>query len=319
MPRLASWTPDLISLDLLLSVVELGSVGKAAAAHGMSQPSASARLRRLERQLGVPVLVRSTRGSTLTPAGEAVVVWAAAVVDGAHALTDGVQSLRDSAGARLRVAASLTVAEYLMTPWLLTLRRTHPDVEVTATVSNSRAVCDAVRHGDADLGFIEAPDVPDGFSHTRVGSDRLALVASPDLADGLGSAELDPAALARLPLLLRERGSGTRETFLRAWADALGHEPDLHHAVELGSTTTILATARAGGGIGVVSSRAVAGELAGLALREVHVRGLRAERPLTAVWLGRQPTGLARQLVELARAHAGAPGASVGASDPSRA
>jgi DNA-binding transcriptional LysR family regulator len=301
-PRLAPWTPDLISLDLLLSVVELGSVGKAATAHGMTQPSASARLRRLERQLGVPVLVRSAQGSTLTPAGEAVVVWAAAVVDGAHALVDGVQTLREGVGARLRVAASLTVAEYLMTPWLLGLRRAHPDVEVTATVSNSRTVCDVVRAGGADLGFIEAPQVPAGFSHARVGNDRLALVASPDLVDGLGTDEIDAERLTELPLLLREHGSGTRDTFLRAWADALGREPELVHAVELGSTTTILATARAGGGIGVVSSRAVSGELASHALSVLHVHGLQATRPLTAVWLGRQPTELARELVELAGA-----------------
>jgi DNA-binding transcriptional LysR family regulator len=69
---LPTWTPDLPALDLLLSVAELGSVGKAAAAHGISQPSASARLSRLERQLGVAVLVRGSHGSTLSPAGQAV-------------------------------------------------------------------------------------------------------------------------------------------------------------------------------------------------------------------------------------------------------
>lgn len=179
MPRLASWTPDLVTLDLLLSVAELGSVGKAATAHGMTQPSASARLRRLERQVGAPVLVRSTQGSTLTPAGQAVVVWAEAVVDSAHALTDGIQSLRSGADARLRVAASLTVAEYLLPTWLLTLRGTHPDVEVTATVANSRAVAEAVRAGTVDVGFVESPQVPTGFGHVQVAADRLVLAASP--------------------------------------------------------------------------------------------------------------------------------------------
>jgi DNA-binding transcriptional LysR family regulator len=304
---LPTWTPDLPTLDLLLSVAELGSVGKAAAAHGISQPSASARLSRLERQLGVPVLVRGARGSTLTPVGEAVVAWAAGVVDAARALTDGVAAVREAADARLRVAASLTVAEYLMPPWLLALRRVHPDVEVAATVANSHEVCEQVRDGRADLGFIESPDVPPGFGTCEVGRDRLALVvaAGYPLA-ARASSGLLPRDLASLPLLLREPGSGTRDTFLRALGRALGHPPGsppaLPHAVELGSTSTIVATARAGGGVGVVSARAVAGDLASGTLVEVPVHELHAERPLTALWLGSRPSPLAHELVQLAAA-----------------
>lgn len=300
---LPPWTPDLPALDLLLSVAELGSVGRAAAAHGISQPSASARLSRLERRLGVPVLVRGSRGSSLTPAGEAVLAWAAGVVDAAHALTDGVRSLREAAGARLRVAASLTVAEYLMPPWLLSLRRLHPDVEVAATVANSHEVCARVRAGRADLGFVEGPEVPDGFSSRLVGEDRLVLVvaAGYPLA-GRATEGLRARDLPTLPLLVREPGSGTRETFLQALREAHGGaEVSLPHAVELGSTSTIVATARAGGGVGVVSARAVTGDLAAGVLVEVPVRDLRTRRPLTALWLGARPTPLAAELVNLAR------------------
>jgi DNA-binding transcriptional LysR family regulator len=195
----------------------------------------------------------------------------------------------------------LTIAEYLMPPWLLALRRSHPEAEVTARVANSHRVCESVRAGEVDLGFIEAPDVPAGFGTSRVGTDRLVLVASPELVQELGIDEIDPDRLRALPLLLREHGSGTRDTFLQALAETLGDEPKLSHATELGSTTTILATARAGGGIGVVSSRAVAGELAGRALREIRVHGLRPERPLTALWMGSRPPGLARELLTLAQ------------------
>ncbi|MGN6131219.1 MAG: LysR family transcriptional regulator [Nocardioidaceae bacterium] len=300
---LPSWTPDLAALDLLLSVAELGSVGKAAAAHGISQPSASSRLSRLERQLGVPVLVRGSRGTSLTPAGEAVLTWAAGVVDAARSLTDGVGALRGIADARLRVAASLTVAEYCMPPWLLTLRRMHPEAEVAVTVANSHGVCEAVRAGLADLGFVESPDVPADFTARRVGVDRLAFVVAAGYPLTARAADgLRPRDVPDLPLLVREPGSGTRDTLLHGLAAAFGGEaPQLPHAVELGSTATILATARAGGGVGVVSHRAVAAEVASGALVEVPVAGLDVGRPLTALWLGRRPTGLATRLLELAR------------------
>lgn len=305
---LPSWTPELASLDLLLSVAELGSVGRAAAAHGISQPSASARLARLERRLGVPLLVRSARGSTLTPAGEAVAGWARGVVDAARALADGVLALRDVRGARLRVAASLTVAEYLMPPWLLDLQRRHPGLEVAASVANSQQVCVAVRDGRADLGFVETPDAPAGLSARRIGADRLAVVVAADypLAARPGR-RLRPVDLLDLPLLLREPGSGTRDTFLRALAGALGGGPPLPHAIELGSTTTILATARAGGGVAVLSARAAAADVAAGALVVLDVPGLAMERPLHAVWLGARPSALAAELIELATAPAPLP------------
>jgi DNA-binding transcriptional LysR family regulator len=297
------WTPELGALDLLISVAELGSVGKAATAHGISQPSASARLTHLERRLGVPLLVRSTRGSRLTPAGEAVVTWARDVVAAARVLTDGVDSLRADRHARLRVAASLTIAEYLMPGWLLRLRARHGELDIAATVANSRDVCERVRTGQADLGFIEAPAAPADLSAVRVGTDRVALVVAADYPLAARASGLRAQDLLDAPLLLREPGSGTRDTFLQALGTALGvRTPALPHATELGSTTTIVATVRAGGGVGVVSARAVAAEVAAGSMVELAVAELSLERPLRAVWQGSQPSGLAGELVAIASA-----------------
>jgi DNA-binding transcriptional LysR family regulator len=300
---LPSWISDLPALDLLLSVAETGSVGRAAQRHGISQPSASARIARLERRLGVPLLVRSRRGSLLTPAGQAVAVWTQQVVGAAHTLADGVLTLRADRQARLRVAASLTVAEYMLPAWLLSLRRTHPEPEISAEVSNSHGVCEMVRSGAADVGFVESPDIPADLSRRRVGEDRVALVVSAGYPLASRAAtELPVADILEQPLLLREPGSGTRDTFLGGLERLLGRQPALPHATSLGSTTTILATARAGGGIGVVSARATAGPVAAGELAELRVRGLTLTRPLHAVWLGSAPSALAADLIALTRA-----------------
>lgn len=73
---LSARVSDLMPFDLLLSVARLGSLGRAAEAHGISQPAASSRLRRLERQLGLVLIERSARGSRLTPQGVLVAGWA---------------------------------------------------------------------------------------------------------------------------------------------------------------------------------------------------------------------------------------------------
>jgi len=297
---LPHWMADLATLDLLVSVGELGSVGQAAQEHRISQPSASARLVRLERQFGVELLVRSSRGTTLTPAGEAVVTWAHGIVEAANALADGVSSLRAGQQARLRVAASLTVAEYLLPGWLLTLRRRHPDVEISASVINSAEVSATVRAGRVDLGFVETPDVPSDLSRQVIGDDRLALVVAaryPLAARAHGG--LRAADLLEQPLVLREVGSGTRTTFLHALHRALGAAPSLPHATDLGSTTTILATVRAGGGVGVVSARAAARPVEAGELVELRVDGLDLHRSLHALWQGRRPGPLAAELLAI--------------------
>jgi DNA-binding transcriptional LysR family regulator len=170
---------DLVPFDLLLSVARLGSLGQAAAEHGISQPAASTRIRRLERQLGVPLIERSPRGSHLTPDGELVAGWAQAAVDAAADLDAGVTSLRARSDAVLRVSASMTVAEYLLPGWLTLLRARDPATAVALTAGNSAEVAAAVLDGDADLGFVEGPDLTPGLASQEVGADRLTVVVPP--------------------------------------------------------------------------------------------------------------------------------------------
>ena len=78
--------PELASLDLFVSVIELGSVSQAAAAHGVTQPSASSRIKHLERQLGMQLLDRGPGGSRPTDAGVVVAGWAEGILRAAHEL-----------------------------------------------------------------------------------------------------------------------------------------------------------------------------------------------------------------------------------------
>ena len=298
-------TPDLDALDLLLSVAESSSIGRAALAHGISQPSASAKLARLERTLGVALLARSPRGTSLTPAGEAVAAWARTVVDAAQSLTDAVGVLRQQRRARLRVAASLTVAEYLLPGWLLILRRRHPDLNIAVTVENSRKVTELVRAGRVDIGFVETPLAPSDLRSEVVGTDELALVVAPGYPLA-ASRRIRPIDLLEHPLLLRERGSGTRVTFVDALTTALRRSVDeLPTATELGSTTMIVTAARSGGGIGVVSERAVADDVAEGTLARLTVPGLALHRALRAVWMDARPSAPALELLTLARSSSG--------------
>lgn len=115
----SSRVPDLDSLALLLEIAVAGSLGRAAAAHGLSQPAVSARLQTMEALVGVPLVDRSPRGSSLTAAGVLVAGWAREVLAAAEVLDAGITSLRTDQDQHLRVAASMTVAEHLLPRWLV--------------------------------------------------------------------------------------------------------------------------------------------------------------------------------------------------------
>lgn len=290
---------DLTGFDLLLSVARLGSVGRAAAAHHISQPAASARLRELERRLGLTLLHRSPRGSTLTETGALVADWARAAVDAADALATGVAALRTTRESRLAVAASQTVAEYLLPPWLVALRSGHPGLSVTLRAANSADVAAAVHAGEVGLGFVEGPGVPAGLHAETVATDRLAVVVAPGHPWSKRRRGVTPAELAETPLVSREAGSGTRRAFEEALLPLVAAAPLL----ELSSTTAIKHAVAAGSGAAVLSSLAVTAELAAGILVAVPT-AMPLQRQLRAIWpAGEQLSGPARDLYAIARRH----------------
>ena len=297
---LPSRVSDLAAFDLLLSVARLGSVGAAARTHRISQPAASARLSSLERRVGVALLQRTPRGSRLTAEGALVADWANTAIDAAAALEAGITSLRRTSGSKLAVAGSLTVAEYMLPHWLAALHELHPQTAVALTTGNSDDVATAVLAGKAELGFVEGPDVPAGLQTRTVARDTLTVVVAPEHPWARRRSGIDSQELATTPLVSRERGSGTRRYLEQALASQLGVEL-VRPLLEVSSSTAIKAAVCEGVGPAVLSSLAVATEVARGTLRQVQVRDLTLGRELRVIHLaGRQLIGPARDLAAIA-------------------
>ncbi|TCP50808.1 molybdate transport repressor ModE-like protein [Tamaricihabitans halophyticus] len=287
--------PELSALELLLSVARLGSLGQAAKEHGISQPAAGSRIRYLERLVGLSLIERSPRGSHLTPEGAVVADWARDVIRAASALDTGVAALRAERNSRIRVAASMTIAEYLVPSWLVELRRRHPQVAVSLQVANSAQVAQLVLDGEVDVGFVEGPNLPDGLSARTVGIDELRVVVAPGHPWARRRRPVSAATLANTSLVHREPGSGTRYTL----EEVLGAHGELAAPLfELSSTAAIKSAVEAGAGPAVLSSLAVAEDLAAHRLVGVPVEGVDLHRTLRMVWpTGRQPTGALRDVI----------------------
>jgi DNA-binding transcriptional LysR family regulator len=290
--------PDLASLDLLVTVGHLGSIRAAAGAHRITQPAASMRLRALERLLQIPLLERARTGARLTPAGVATAEWAGTVLGEMRTLLAGTSALRASRTSQLRLAASLTVAEYLIPRWLHLLAAEAHDTKVSLEMGNTAHVGDLVAAGDVDLGFIEGSRPPGRLRSKELLADELVIVVPAGHPWSRRRRAISKDELAKTPLVLREPGSGTREVLTEALASAgLG----VTAAMELGSTTAIKAAVATGAGPAVISALAVRAEINAGQLVAITCEELSLHRAIRAIWEpSRPPSPVAVRLLSIA-------------------
>ncbi|MEL4505668.1 LysR family transcriptional regulator [Luteococcus sp. H138] len=289
--------PELGTLELLVTTGRTGSLTAAARQLGIAQPNASRSIARLERRVGATLLVRTHRGSTLSAVGAQLAELAEPLLAQAGAFTDGVAALTTEHGSRMEFAASQTIAEYLAPVWLARLHRGDPAAGWHMRVTNSSTVTALVLTRQVPVGFIETPDLPSGITSRTVHTDRLCVVVDPQHPWARRHRPLSLGELAHTSLVVRELGSGTRETLDAAMTGLPVAAPTL----VLSSNTAVLGACAAGAGPAVLSELAVGaavqqGRVALVELAEPDV----LTRQLRAIWLGRSPDPLARELIRVA-------------------
>jgi DNA-binding transcriptional LysR family regulator len=300
---LSARIPDLAALEMLLAVAHAGSLNAASRQLGITQQAVSARVRSAEAQTGVALISRTPRGSTLTPEGVVVAEWAARLLAVAGELDAGLAAFRSDHQTRLRVSASLTIAEQLLPGWLVSLqalarRRGQAPPEVILTATNSDTVAEQVKGGASDLGFVEGPASPKGLRSRVIGHDELVVIVRPDHPWARRRQPLGPAELAAARIVSREEGSGTRSVLAAALSAALKAPVTMPVALALSTTAAVRSAVLAGAGPAVLSELTVADDIAAQRLARIPVDGVNLRRSLRAIWAGGNlPMGAARDLL----------------------
>lgn len=261
-------------LKTFCAVCEEGGITRAAEKLCVAQPSVSQTIGELERYYGVSLFDRVGRRLVLTPEGERLRVKAQEAI---ASFSEFEEAARDTKARHIiRIGSSVTAGQMVLPRLITAIETTLDRAECRAIADSAAAVEQLVEEGSLDFALVEG-SVSRALAAEAVFSDRLLAVCSAGMKI---KNTLSPAELVSLPLLLRRRGSASRDLLdERLSALGLKAQPKLSSS----SNSVLLAAAREGLGVAVLPEALVAAELAARRLKEVRIQGPELSRRWFAV------------------------------------
>ncbi|HUA34420.1 MAG TPA: LysR family transcriptional regulator [Candidatus Binataceae bacterium] len=252
-------------LAAFLAVADRKTVSGAADALHLSQPAVTAQIKRLEDGLGAPLFIRSVQGMRLTARGVRLYEYAREIARLTAEAESAVTGITHPSG-QLRIAASTTIASYVLPASLAAFRRANQRIDLEIIVGNTEEVLRHVRDGACPLGLVEGLARAPQVSLKPMVEDELVLIRgessrAPEIFRIAKSVRV-ALDVVGLPIIWREAGSGTRAVTERALRMAGVNARKLAHEIVIGSTEGIKAAVAAGLGVAFVSRWSIQEELA---------------------------------------------------------
>jgi DNA-binding transcriptional LysR family regulator len=275
-----------------IALAETGGFRETAALLGLSQPTVTQHIRKLELELGAQLIRRSHAGSVLTPEGERFLPMARSLIATADRARAAVL------GNGLNIGVSSNIGTYVLPRYVKSFMAAHPGQPVSYTAADNATVARRLENGEIDVAVMEWWDGREGFDADTWRTERMIAIAPKD-HPWAKLKTIDAADLLAEPMIGGEPGTGTA----RLLGDVFGKRADnLKLAMTVGSTEAVKRAVAAGLGVSLVLESAV-DDLDAKRLAAVPV----AEKKLLKSFWAVVPQGLpehapARALVDHLRA-----------------
>lgn len=218
---------ELRQLRYLVALTEERSFTRAAAREHVAQPALSQQIQKLEREIGLALVERTTRRVSITDAGEMLVARARRILGELEAAREEMQSLRGLLAGRVNIGAMHTMGQIDISLALATFHERHPEVELTVREDYSESLAEMVRTDEIDLAFLSVTERIEGtgLALHQLTSEELVVVLPPHhlLADREEIRMLD---LANEQFISFRHGARLRE-LLETAAASVGFKPDI--------------------------------------------------------------------------------------------
>ena len=252
-----------------MRIAELKSFTKAAETLFLTQPTVSKQIVDLERYFEVKLIDRTKRSVVLTKAGEILLKYAIDFLYLRKETVDAIAAFRGLKRGTMFIGASTIPGTYVLPQVLNLFNRQYGAIELKLIISDTKDVLTRTDQGEIDIGFVGAKDESRKIEYRKILDDTIVFAAPRDFPDSITLEQLKDQ-----PMVCREPGSGTRNTFEQALRKIGSPAPgDLRTVAELTSTQAIKEAVKYGMGITYISEMAVTDELAHGDLKLLHVEG----------------------------------------------
>lgn len=265
-------------LEVFVAIGRSGNVSRAAEEIPLSQSATSTALGEFERQFGLQLFDRVGKSLRLNEIGRQLLPRAVELIDRANEIEDLLEG-RSGFGP-LDIGATLTIGNYLTTLIVAKFLRKHPESRVRLQVHNTATIVHQVAHYELDLGLIEGDCHHPELDVEPWIEDELTVFCAPDHPLARKS-KISLEQLLAEQWILREPGSGTRETFDRAFRN---HHAGLNIRLELEHTEAIKRAVESGLGIGCISRLALKDAFRRGSLVPLHIPALDLRRHFHFLW-----------------------------------
>ena len=205
---------NLHALRLFHVIAETGSVTRASELLNISQPAISAQIRKLEKELGLPLLKAQGRGIALTDVGDKLFTYSRRLFAVEQQIEQFLQDYKMGELGHIRLAATYLPAHFLVPTWIAKLKSQYEHVEMSINTTNSTDALKQLLNLEVDLaiygGLPEA--YPESVHAEEMFRDELWFVVSPK--HRYAGQRVSLHDMVREPFVMREIGSSTRERFM---------------------------------------------------------------------------------------------------------
>ncbi|WP_099157027.1 selenium metabolism-associated LysR family transcriptional regulator [Virgibacillus ndiopensis] len=253
----------------------------------LSQPSVSQQVRKLEEYLNIKLFTRTTKKISLTPAGELLYKNTETILNLVHHTEREINLLSETIHGELMVGASLTIGQHILPYVLGQYIKAYPKVDIHLKILNSEHIVEHLKSGEINLGFIESMISYPELSQKPFMEDELVLTSSTNYShiQISESNSISPNDLFSLPIILREKGSGTRQV-VEEYLIKSGLDPNkLNVILELENTESIKSAVESGIGVTILSKSAIRKELQLNTLKPITIEGIKLIRKFYTVFI----------------------------------
>lgn len=254
---------NLKQLEAFVSVAQSGSFSKAAKKLYLTQPTVSAHIASLEKELNVRLFVRNTKEVEMSEAGKTLFVYAKQMLEIEHRIYESFCAEREKENQCIKIAASTIPAQYLLPKILARFMERYPDEQVSVTEADSQKVVEQVIDQTVDIGFNGTVMEKKHCKYIPFYEDELVVI-TPNNAyyQKLQDEKKDITWIVGEPMIMREEGSGTRKE-AQSQLRRIGIEEDQLNIIANIENQEIIKKSVSGGmGISIMSRLATVEEVA---------------------------------------------------------